>query len=1456
MVYRRFDEDKYKRIFDQGFGPGSFDVGVERARNIGRMRVEVEEAERRRKEAEKQAAKMTFDDALAYVSEPERLAEIKRRGAARVAEDIRNDPRLKEQIKNLGFTQSQYIDAMMQAVSPTNPDGTSTFRSEREYKQYAKGAPERAQAGAEQRRLDREKREKEAAEKAKQDRLQNEGSLWEDLKSFGRMAGQVINPFDDVSAGQAGRDFIDDILSRPRSEFNRELNRSTARIANAGTLDFLNQSSKRQNDGESLGTFQGREGMGAAQDIISDMIGYSLPGAAGYNATGQLLRNMAGGTANTPLRELAGRDLVRRLTAEGARGAGVGAAIGSAEVGIREGLNPDDYSTMQNLGHIGASAAIGGIADAGIIGAGSVLGRSRLGQNLINRMEQPPNRQTPQPETQTQVQNPSAPQDPRITPAQPDELDSILEAQRDIFQRRQAEEDAFIQSRRQEIDDVLNRTVQADQQWQRTKQAKDELKQIKDQYGKIIIPESNWADWGHEIPAGLRAKRGSTQGVDIYRFADDLGLSSPDEAIQYLRQLDQDAKVRLKDVMPDNDPKNEDEAIEALRREFQETDTAKGLDQLLDDLTVSQRQAEQARTNTANSNIAQGQTQSAGATPMSRGIDHRGERAQAQKGSSNVSRTDKVLQRFNDDLTVVKAFEQDVTGRKRFGSSGEFHKSLQVAKGATGRAQYYLKSQVEPIFKKLTDSGRKLENANEYMLAKHLKEVRAQNPNYKLPGGVSESDLDETIRMFEGDQAVNEYVESMKGVYGNLRDILRDAGILSKEQADTMAQMYEHYMPKYRQRNMSPDKFEETVLEDVIQSGSAKPISKLQDGSDLPLMDPVESLVKQVETTMKSAMTNKALQHLEDLAKLDKSGKWIRSENADGGAPVSYFVDGKKKTVYLEKGLAEAINNAKSFELDPMLGIIKNVSRLQRLSITGTPVFTVVNTLKDMMQGWAYSRAGFNPIDMSIAFIDVLSDGKLLKNKSMIQDFYESGAGMNSMWAQDSKAFRDFRKMAYGHSRTKSIKDVLGDSGKASEVKAAQFMGSLLDKYREQLSKAENIVKMAEFRATVRKGGTQDDAAYNARDMFDFFKAGSSTRKANPYVSFLNATIRGRDKFARSLSEPIADGDYGKAISVITKNAILGLGPSAVAWMAYKNLASEDQKKIIEEAPDYLRDTHWLFPHANGKDVIRFPKPFETGAWVSNPIENLLRKIDGQDVDMAEEAQRWILNNVLFDPSLNVLTPLYETATGVDTFTDSSIIPQREQHRDPIDQRDANTSRVAEGIAGAVNTLGSPIALDQTRLSSPRVIDNLIDGYFPMAGAEVSSGIDGILEGLGLVEPRNAPERPGGNRALNIPERFMVRSEGRNTPLIGDLYDAPGKYRNLRDKNDGVMPSHLESNYTEVNKAVNQINDMAGQIRELTNDPNISREEKTQRVNRLIEERNEIIRRLKDQGLLDPEGRN
>jgi hypothetical protein len=137
--------------------------------------------------------------------------------------------------------------------------------------------------------------------------------------------------------------------------------------------------------------------------------------------------------------------------------------------------------------------------------------------------------------------------------------------------------------------DALQQQANAEAQWQSTvKNAKEVAQNIKNYYGKISVPKSNKQDF--KIPNQFKANK-NERGYDIYKFADDEGFASVDEAVNFLQNIDQESRLRLSDLTPDKKKLLSENQLKSLeekaRSEYRRSNIGKGNDQLITELVDS-----------------------------------------------------------------------------------------------------------------------------------------------------------------------------------------------------------------------------------------------------------------------------------------------------------------------------------------------------------------------------------------------------------------------------------------------------------------------------------------------------------------------------------------------------------------------------------------------------------------------------------------------------------------------------------------------------------------------------------------------------------------------------------------------------------------------------------------------------------------------------------------------------
>jgi hypothetical protein len=211
-------------------------------------------------------------------------------------------------------------------------------------------------------------------------------TLWDDLKAAGKTAYQGFNPFDDVTMEEAFKNYTE----RNTSKTFDEIARGSNRAVDSASLGAMSNLDKKVNNRDPYYLSQREFGEGGGTDMLTTGLGYLAPGLGMYKGLNALKTGIG-------LTQFGSKGIGQRLASEAAKGAIIGAGMSGTEVGIREGLNPDDYNWKQNLGYIGMNTGIGAVADPLIYGAGKGIAKgfetaaNRTMKNLlpgINQVEE------------------------------------------------------------------------------------------------------------------------------------------------------------------------------------------------------------------------------------------------------------------------------------------------------------------------------------------------------------------------------------------------------------------------------------------------------------------------------------------------------------------------------------------------------------------------------------------------------------------------------------------------------------------------------------------------------------------------------------------------------------------------------------------------------------------------------------------------------------------------------------------------------------------------------------------------------------------------------------------------------------------------------------------------------------------------------------------------------------
>lgn len=312
-----FDKDKYKSVFEQRFGKGSYDAGQSKAYNTGRLKVEAriakDDYEKRYREYQKELERQQKEREKAEKKRQQELEQ--QREMEKQREELK--PKKKEKSSSSGFSLEKAFDFM---------DG------------FVRDTPRSSEVENRPRRTGGQGLTRE--EKAPSKPL-NIRDLPNDLRRTGA----------NISNASSGKLWENLIL--PMAEGFDDPNRSKVDLLKDLVTGNLQSGRSKEAPSYEIPKMESQGGQ-----ILSDLIGYGIGGigaAGALRSTGRLGGNMLPNTSRANLLKNAG------TTAK--EGAAVGALMSGTEVAGREVGRADDYNWKQNAGQIALETAGGAILD-------------------------------------------------------------------------------------------------------------------------------------------------------------------------------------------------------------------------------------------------------------------------------------------------------------------------------------------------------------------------------------------------------------------------------------------------------------------------------------------------------------------------------------------------------------------------------------------------------------------------------------------------------------------------------------------------------------------------------------------------------------------------------------------------------------------------------------------------------------------------------------------------------------------------------------------------------------------------------------------------------------------------------------------------------------------------------------------------------------------------------------
>lgn len=523
--------------------------------------------------------------------------------------------------------------------------------------------------------------------------------------------------------------------------------------------------------------------------------------------------------------------------------------------------------------------------------------------------------------------------------------------------------------------------------------------------------------------------------------------------------------------------------------------------------------------------------------------------------------------------------------------------------------------------------------------------------------------------------------------------------------------------------------------------------------------------------------------------------------------------------------LLEAIS-ALNYQASPLMKPLAKAKQWLTLGVTLNPTFKVRNLIRDVVSSMAMADLSYNPA------ANVAKGWKLTARDSQVYASMLASGGVIKFGTQE-QTDRARKQVA-------KLSGVVLDQNGAQKLWAQ--VKALYAVYDEFGDRTENINRAALYDRLIAKGHNHAEASFMARDLMDFSMGGSApvVRFLTQSVPFLNARLQGLYKLGRSAKEePRRFATVAMAVSMA----------SLALLAAYAD--DEDWKR----REDWDRDSYWWFKI--GETAYRIPKPFEVGA-IGTLAERTAEAMFSEEMDskrFMERISHMVSQTFAFDPMPQAFKPLLDIYANKDSFTGRAIESQADQRLRPEDRYNERTSEVARFL-GQVG-LPDPARLMKGEYAglSPKQVDHLLRGYFSWMATASTVASDMLL--------RNTVVDRGESPAMRLKDVFLVGNFAEGLPSGSSRYvtamyeqsksveQAYAAYRDALASGDHAKAREIMDSSGElirsrgaVNTATKLLAQLNSQAKRVQADPDMSSDEKRERLTRIEQRRHEIAKRV------------
>lgn len=712
------------------------------------------------------------------------------------------------------------------------------------------------------------------------------------------------------------------------------------------------------------------------------------------------------------------------------------------------------------------------------------------------------------------------------------------------------------------------------------------------------------------------------------------------------------------------------------------------------------------------------------------------------------------IARINNDDGLYNLYNNAKNARRR----AEYHigeAQTDVMGNEIGKS---LKSIFEPIRKKGDDY---YEDFQEYMYHLHNIDRMAQNkPVFGDFVKPDESALVADSLLKKHPEFAN-YSQEVRNYLNNLMQYRVDSGLVSKENADLMNEMYKNYVPTYRANPSTKG---------INAFGNTARVSqgiKKAKGSNKDLLPLHEQISKQTMQTVDASHKNmfgmrlvdninpQTAKYIQELKKVDEAFNVDADILPELRNSFTIYNKGTAYEAKVDKGLYEGIKALSGKEPNELLDLAtKGNAAFKELITSWNPAFLIRNFVRDLQDVGLYTK-NFKEFKQSYpaAIKEITTNGKVWKQYKAL-----GGAG---------NSFFDYAK---GYKK---------DSNWLKK--------NTVDRIESLNQGIEQAPRLAEFMSTISKLGHEPNydelmqAMYNSADVtVNFGRSGTWGKTLNStFVPFFNPAVQGTSKLIRRFTETKGVKDW---TSLVLRVSALGVAPSLLNEMVYND---DPEYKQLQ---DNVKDTNFVFKLGNG-EWAKIPKGRVLSLFGST-AQRTYRAAQGEENAFAGLVKTGLQQSAPISPfESNIASPVMN-AKNNRTWYGGEIEPQRVANLRPSQRYTENTTELSKRIVGAAGKLA-----DKANFS-PMKLDYILDAY---------SGVIGDF-GMPLLTPK-AETNP-------LKKAFVVDSVTQNR-ISNDFYNAKQEITYNKNDPDATLTDDVMNRY--MSKVQGDLSDRYQEIRDIQN---------------------------------------